>query len=813
MANKVPGIPSLNQITDPAVRSVLDSLINGWRLRNGDTGSGDDKFLTREDLLGLAASDSEFAGLFKNAIGLPSTAGNTRGGFQDIDSILAGLTGLITESQLFKDLGERIDLIDAPENVARSVNNRLKEAVSALIDRVQKEADARIEANRNLAQELADRADGLADDIFNEAIARENAIIAARDGLTAVLSSEMSARIENDTAIANSVTQLAAKTDGAVAGVSDRINVVASAQNATASRVSELAAQVGNNAAAITTEQNVRATADSSLATRIDTTTATLDGKIAAVRSTTTANATQLETLAKKIDEIIVVDQGQAAAITVEQMARIAADGALSSRIESLSARTDKNASDIVNEAKARTDADSATATTLSALTTRVGSAEAAIVTERTTRATNDNALSSSITGITSRLGAAEAAIVEERTTRATADSSQASSISGLTTRVGAAETNIVSLRTADTTNFNALLSSIDQKIASFNNNTVQAGFSALENARVTGDTAITNSLTQQFSSVNGNLAALSTKVDTAANSAAAAVTKVDQVAATVGGFSTAIQTEQQARINADNTLFAQYTVKIDDGDRVIGFGLASTGPRGNTTGSFIVRADSFAVAAPGSPGYIPFTVQTRNTTLPNGTVVPPGVYMDRTVVKELYGGYIQGTEINAGLLDANKILTNSRYLDRYAFKSLNREVVIPATALLSFGPASYGNASSPSFIGAFYNHFFTGVPENLRLASDKPVQIVFTASGVVDHYMSLWFNENGSGWRSLGAITSPAPGDGAVSLTVSGVVVPPSSFAYSISFGVASSNGFSVLNPSKPYILDFSASVTAQNL
>jgi hypothetical protein len=45
---------------------------------------------------------------------------------QDVGLLLDALTGQITESQLFQDLGERIDLIDGPQTLAGSVAARIK---------------------------------------------------------------------------------------------------------------------------------------------------------------------------------------------------------------------------------------------------------------------------------------------------------------------------------------------------------------------------------------------------------------------------------------------------------------------------------------------------------------------------------------------------------------------------------------------------------------------------------------------------------------------------------------------------------------
>lgn len=85
-----------------------------------------------------------------------------------------------------------------------------------------------------------------------------------------------------------------------------------------------------------------------------------------------------------------------------------------------------------------------------------------------------------------------------------------------------------------------------------------------------------------------------------------------------------AVQVESTARADAVRGLYAQYTVKLDVGGRVSGFGLASTGK----TSDFSINADNFYIAPPtgSSKGGLPFMV-TNGTTI-NGISVPAGTYI-----------------------------------------------------------------------------------------------------------------------------------------------------------------------------------------
>ena len=127
--------------------------------------------------------------------------------------------------------------------------------------------------------------------------------------------------------------------------------------------------------------------------------------------------------------------------------------------------------------------------------------------------------------------------------------------------------------------------------------------------------------------------------------------------------LSAAVQQETIARINADNSLYAQWTVKLDINGYVSGFGLASTAPGGVgspavPTSSFIVRADSFAVASPSGPGIsptVPFIVRTT-TSSEGGNSVPPGVYMDAAYIVNLTVLYARIQTLVAGSITAASI-------------------------------------------------------------------------------------------------------------------------------------------------------------
>ena len=49
MSNQVP-LPPLSSVSDPALRLILKAIYDELRLRRGETGNGDNKFVTQAEL-------------------------------------------------------------------------------------------------------------------------------------------------------------------------------------------------------------------------------------------------------------------------------------------------------------------------------------------------------------------------------------------------------------------------------------------------------------------------------------------------------------------------------------------------------------------------------------------------------------------------------------------------------------------------------------------------------------------------------------------------------------------------------------------
>jgi len=178
----------------------------------------------------------------------------------------------------------------------------------------------------------------------------------------------------------------------------------------------------------------------------------------------------------------------------------------------------------------------------------------------------------------------------------------------------------------------------------------------AEQSARVTATDALASDITTLAAAVDAGDNALAASIQDEAIARATAdeaeATKRTTLQATVNGNTSAIEVEKTTRATETGNLFAQYTVKLDVGGKVSGYGLASS----STSSEFAIRADRFYIAPPyGSAvttSIIPFAVQATATTI-NGVSVPAGVYMNDAYIKN---GTITNAKIGNAQIDDAKI-------------------------------------------------------------------------------------------------------------------------------------------------------------
>ena len=600
----IPGVSlaALDAIEDENARMVMRAVVDGWNVRNGNAGKPENRFITLNE---LGAVENLVVGIRGKVTAIEEQSQTLSAA--EINRIIADVQGQIMESLLWQELGTRINNIDLA----------IVAEQQARIAAVQAEANARI--------------------------ASANSLTASINQVAADLVAEATARLNFDNTAGSQILTLQQTTDTQATQITGLQTRTTAAENTIVTLQQTTATQ---------------ATQISGLTTR----TTNAENSIVTLQQTTTSQATALTNLTSRVD-------------TAE------------SNITTLQQTT------------------ATQATSITSLTTRMNSAESNITTLQTT--TGNQA--TSITSLTTRMDGAESNISSQGGRLTTAESNittlqsttatTATNLTNLTTRVGTAETNIGTLQTTTANQATQLtvisavannkakvfyqaeapastasytLATNDMWLDSDDNNRLYrwngsawaessdariaanaAAISTETTARINGDNAITSSVTTQFSTVNNNIAALQQADTTITNSVASLSSTVTTLQATVGANTSAIQTEATTRANADNDLYAKYSVKIDQNGYVSGFGLMSTANNAAPSSTFIVRADSFAVGSPSGPGItpkIPFIVLTTTDGLGN----PPGVYIDSAVIKnaDIGTAKISNLAVTTGKID-----------------------------------------------------------------------------------------------------------------------------------------------------------------
>lgn len=395
--------------------------------------------------------------------------------------------------------------------------------------------------------------------------------------------------------------------------------------------------------------------------------------------------------------------------------------------------------------------------------------------------------------------------------------------INGIGVRVGNNEADIVKIKEV-TSNINSVtLSIIDSAIAKYNSGQAVAGFASFGSAITNATAATLKQVDDKFTSFGNNIGSLQVATNAGTTSISSAVSQTLTLFNQVNNTTNGLQVRLSSAITDIGDLESQFTVKIDQNGAVSGFGLASTTRNAVPTSAFIVRADKFAIVSPNyaggfdttpEPATAPFVVTTTNTTLPDGKTLPPGVYLNKAVAKEIYSGYIEGSYIKATTLEAADVFTGSRYIDR-----VNR-LQVPAVAIT-------GTTGTINAVGDARTHFTNGwvlygpnfypsVPYKQRIRDTNSgvlLPTTITVSAITDSRLSLYMAYNGTTNYIPLAVTEDAQVDyGAAALTWSGEI--SCARTEYVTFYVRSTDfDGSIFNPAKPSLFRLNISVSVVNL
>ena len=526
----------------------------------------------------------------------------------DAQKVLDLLNGQITESQLYKDLGDKIGKIGTLETgLSAEVQNRI-DAIVAANNAIDKEIGDRQAAIR---AEITDRQAAVKS--VNDALSTEvQNRLNADNALSSSISTEQQTRADNDSALSKRIDSVVATAGDNKALIVSEQTARANADSALSSRIDTVVAKTDNNTSAIVSEQTTRANADNALSSRIDTVSAATSSNTALIQSEQQARADGDSVNAQRIDGVYAQINPQLAGssndlagndtifagVWSEQSARIEGDTALGIRIDNVASNWGNSLAAIQTENKTQADQLTALAQRVDIIQAAQGGNLSLVMDNYYTKAQSDTVIANGIEKFKAdyvnpqlNLKASAQALSETQTQVTNINDKlniASSKLDGVFAQVNpimagsdgdlAGSDGVlvgvwseISARIEDDT---ALGQRIDALNVSMNGNT--AAISTLNTAMINADSALSQRIDTLNSDYQGNKATVSSQlstlsnatssqassisglqasVNTAQSTANTAVGKADNAQSTANTANAAVQSEQTARVNADSAL------------------------------------------------------------------------------------------------------------------------------------------------------------------------------------------------------------------------------------------------------------------
>lgn len=351
--------------------------------------------------------------ILADALGKISQGQDIPGSYDDIISQIAAE---VLTSELYQDLNARIKDIDLNAESILEQTTRL-DGFKGTIEN----ADARIDDFQlTIDQYAAD---------LNE--------------IDALLVQETDARIDGDTALANTLDLIGAKSGDGLSFIMNTNSVKVSSTESFAQKFSGIDTRMGENEAAILSEQTARVNQDNVFIENFSLLGARSNDGSGYILNTDTVRLSETESLATRLTGLQSSIGDNEANLIQESQTRADADTALSNDFTQLAARVGDAEADIVNEQQARATADSALASDLSLLGAKTTDGSAWSLDMTTVKVSGGEALGTYLGGLETAIGDNESAIVNEQTVRSDADSALAQDISQVQSSVGNLSTTV----------------------------------------------------------------------------------------------------------------------------------------------------------------------------------------------------------------------------------------------------------------------------------------------------------------------------------------------------------------------------------
>lgn len=297
-------------------------------------------------------------------------------------------------------------------------------------------------------------------------------------------------------------------------------------------------------------------------------------------------------------------------------------------------------------------------------------------------------AIDDNIADIIQAVNNLEDGYTQERTERIAGDQQNLNQLNAYKLSNDSAVAGVVSNVNVLTGNQQTMSSKIDGVYAQVNppmagsttdmagDSTQYAGVWSEMSARIENDMAQSIRTDSVVAQINDNDAIYKSQIKATADANKALVEKTETIQTSLGENTASIKSTQESV----NGLSAKATLQVAAGNTIGGVALGNNGG----VVDFIVRANKFAIAPPegtGGPSKYAFVYQSTAVTLPNGTVVPAGLYLDNASV-----GYISASKIYADSLSAisanlGTILVDNAHIKDGAVDTLkiqNEAVTVP---------------------------------------------------------------------------------------------------------------------------------------
>lgn len=606
-------------------------------------------------------------------------------------------------------------------------------------------------------------------------------------------------------ALENSATAVS-KSEAAVSEAGSAVTVANQAK-ATAGTASSDAATAKANAATALSQANAAADASSAAIERVESVEAELSDKastgyVDSVKATVdeqgdliNANTERLSGVYAKVTPLtadstsLTADSSSTEAGSWSlQSAAAEGDLALSKRIDITQAQVDENKATIASESTARVNADSALGQRIDTVQTQFDSNKATVQSQIKTLTDSQSSQASRIDVVQA---SASSANLAAGNAQATANSAQQAAQAAATaagnkgevifgSTVPAADKRLAQNLWIDTTggantpkrwNGSAWVTVTDK-----------AATDAAAAANAAQKTA--NDALDKANTANTNLATVQQKVNAVSDAQSATAEKVDTIQTTVDGHTASIQ---EVSKSVDG-VYAEQFLKFDVNGHVSGHGSMNDG----TTSTFIFNYDAIQFGTPvGVDGVEPkplMTLQNTPVTLPNGTVIPRGLYVDNGSFGYINANRIWAENLSVISADLGTIKVKTANIEDGAIDTLkikDEAVTVPIgvkaidiKTINSFSGGSTGGLPNNDFnnhLSAWENHIGTLLQVTLnrsggKVRIDASVNIctpTFGAFSVSDgrgnpiaandramasFYISIYRNGNLIGRGSLGA-------------------------------------------------------------